>query len=115
MASGIGTPATSMAAPKVAVSAATGPTDRSIPPEMITKVIPRAMQALIEDCCKTFNRLGAVRNVGDIEAKTIEIRISPIRVPASRNLMLVKYVRMGPSGRRNGVAGDVRLGDLVGA
>jgi hypothetical protein len=36
-------------------------------------------------------------------------------VPASRNLMLVKYVRMGPSGRRNGVAGDVRLGDLVGA
>ena len=65
MASGTGTPATSIAAPSTADSAATGPTDRSIPPEMMTSVIPSAMQALIDDCCRMLMMFGAVRKVSD--------------------------------------------------
>ena len=110
----MGTPATIMAAPSTAVRAATGPTDRSIPPDMITSVIPNAMQALIEDCCSTFIRLGVVKNVGDMLAKTAEIRINPIGVPASRKRKLERSLVMGTSRRWNGVAGDVRLGDLAG-
>lgn len=53
-----------------------GPPDRSIPPGMITSVIPGAVQVLIESLFHTFNRLGAVRKFGDSKAETPGIRIS---------------------------------------
>ena len=87
MATGTGTPATSIAAASTPDSAATGPTDRSIPPEMITSVIPSAIQALIEDCCRILIRFGPVRNTELWVAKNPLIRINPSKVPASRNRM----------------------------
>ena len=49
-AKGTGTPCTIMEVDMTAENAATDPTERSIPPEMITSVMPSAMQALMVDC-----------------------------------------------------------------
>jgi len=50
-------------APTTAARANTDPTDRSIPPESITKVIPNAIMALIEICLKTFKKFDKVKNL----------------------------------------------------
>jgi hypothetical protein len=44
--------------------AITDPTDRSMPPEMITKVIPIATIAVMDVCRPMLNRFGALRNTG---------------------------------------------------
>ena len=49
---------------KDAPSAATAPTDRSIPPEMITSVWPIARMAVIEVCLETLTMLLRVRKCG---------------------------------------------------
>ena len=57
------------------------PTDRSIPPEMITNVMPAAITALIEVCSRTFSRLDTVRKYGlRIESRPPS-NSSPSRVP----------------------------------
>ena len=86
IASGTGTPEIIRVAPSTAESAAVGPTERSMPPEIITSVMPSAIKALIEDCCKIFSRFGRVKNTGDKKEKVIIIISSPIKVPASRRL-----------------------------
>ena len=68
------------------ITADVGATDKSIPPEMIISVIPSAMAALIDHCCRMLIRFGAAKNTGDSEAKTTTIKISPKSVPASRRL-----------------------------
>jgi hypothetical protein len=45
-----GTPLESIEAVITAENAAVDPTDKSMPPVMMTRVIPIAKQALIEDC-----------------------------------------------------------------
>ena len=79
-----GTPATINVADRTAESAAVGPTERSMPPEMMTSVIPRATQALMLDCCRMFMRFRSARNPGAMNAKTARIRSSPTTVPKSR-------------------------------
>ncbi len=64
MASAIGTPAAISTAAMTAAMAAVGPTDRSMPPEMMTSVMPSATQALIDDCCRMLRRLRSVRKFG---------------------------------------------------
>jgi hypothetical protein len=55
------------------------PTERSIPPVRITKVIPAEIIAFIEVCLSTFSILGAERNLGFIkDTKTANIK-SPIK------------------------------------
>jgi hypothetical protein len=48
----------------VPTSATTAPTDRSIPPIRITRVIPNARIALTEICWARSSRFSAVRNCG---------------------------------------------------
>ncbi|MNP39660.1 hypothetical protein D3C76_1332450 [compost metagenome] len=88
IASGTGTPATISVAPSTADNAAVGPTERSIPPEIITSVMPRAIMPLIDDCCKIFSRLGTVKKPGDSSEKVTTMISKPISVPASRRLNL---------------------------
>ena len=85
MATTIGAPPVSRLAAVTAAIAAVGPTERSMPPEMMTSVIPSAMQALIEDCCRMLRRFGAVRKVGASAEKITKMSTRPISVPASRS------------------------------
>ena len=84
--SATGSPATSIEADATAASAATGPTDRSMPPEMITSVMPIATQALMLDCCRMLMRLRSVRNTLDRLANTTTMSSRPASVPMSRRL-----------------------------
>jgi hypothetical protein len=79
-----GTPLESIDAEITAENAAVDPTDRSIPPVMITRVIPIAKQALIEDCWRMLTRLASVRNVGVKKENMTHISRRPSRVPDSR-------------------------------
>jgi hypothetical protein len=54
----------------------------------MTSVIPRAIMALIDDCCQIFSKLGNVKNTGDKKEKVRIIINRPISVPASRTLNL---------------------------
>ena len=51
-------------------SAAVEPTDRSKPPPMITKVIPMAITAMIEDCTRILVRLSGDRKRSVISVVT---------------------------------------------
>src|SRR5688572_9629859 len=64
-ASGTGTPWASRSAVQRPLSASRDPTDRSMPPEMITKVSPMPRMALMDDCWVTFRRLSALRKCGE--------------------------------------------------
>ena len=46
-------------------NAITEPTDRSIPPEIMINVIPRAMMLITAVCRATLERLGMVRKYGE--------------------------------------------------
>jgi hypothetical protein len=53
-----------MRIPKIKpVKATFEPTDKSMPPSKIMKVIPVAMVKLIETCCKMFNKLVGFRKL----------------------------------------------------
>jgi hypothetical protein len=62
-------------------SASTDPTDRSMPPEMITEVIPRARMARMEICWRTLNRFRRVKKKGERIDSTITRRTRPARGP----------------------------------
>ena len=64
-----------IAAALVAVSANRDPTDRSIPDVRITSVIPTAIMALTDVCCRMFNRLLTVKKFG-LMVETIAISTS---------------------------------------
>ena len=59
----IGAPAAISCRGHTAAMAAVGPTDRSMPPAMMTSVMPSATQALIEDCCRMLRRLALGQEV----------------------------------------------------
>src|SRR3954471_21924585 len=85
IATAIGAPAAISTAAITAAMAAVGPTDRSMPPEMMTSVMPSATQALIEDCWRILRRLPVVRKFGLRTEKTTTIARRPNSVPASRS------------------------------
>jgi len=57
------------------------PTDRSIPPEIITKVMPSAMTAIIEACRRMLNRFAAEKNDPDRQAPAITRSNRPAQTP----------------------------------
>jgi hypothetical protein len=61
--------------------ASTDPTDRSMPPEMITAVIPSARMAKTETCWRTLNRFRTVKKNGDRMESTTTRRIRPASGP----------------------------------
>ena len=46
------------------------PTDRSMPPEMMTKVMPTATTKLMEICWNTFRKFDGVKNTGVAMARS---------------------------------------------
>ena len=104
MATAIGTPAAISTAATTAAMAAVGPTDRSMPPAMMTSVMPSATQALIEDCWRMLRRLRSVRKFGLRTAKTTTIARRPNSVPASRRPKFRRTVD-GWCGRSGGAVG----------
>ena len=57
------------------------PTDRSIPPEMMTNVMPMAMTKFVEICCNTLSRLLPVRNTGCASCKSRHRTTRAMRIP----------------------------------
>src|SRR5215831_3003164 len=77
-------------------SAAVEPTERSKPPPMITKVMPRAITAMIEDCTRMLVRLSGERNRSVSSAVTAHNTISEI----SGMWPAIFKRRMSPADRR---------------
>jgi hypothetical protein len=65
IAKGIFTPFLRANAPIMALKARTDPTDKSIPPVMITHVIPTDTIPIIDTCLSMFNIFDSVRKCGD--------------------------------------------------
>src|SRR6185295_9066125 len=84
MAAGTGQPPCSAQASTTPESASSEPTDRSIPPERITNVIPRAMTALMLVCSITLSRFETERKCGVRTDKSPTSSTSPTSVPSSR-------------------------------
>ena len=62
-------------------SAMLEPTDRSMPPEMMTKVMPTATTKFSAICWNTFRKLLAVKNTGEAMARSRHSAASAIRMP----------------------------------
>ena len=74
---------------------------------MMTSVMPRATQALMLDCCRTFIRFRSARNPGAMSAKTARISSNPTTVPKSRT-----FTRKRGKGMRTGETVGVLI-DMV--
>ena len=59
----------------------TEPTDRSIPPVIMTKVTPRHTMPRADACRRMFSTLPAVRKAGSTIDATMMMSTSPIRTP----------------------------------
>ena len=57
------------------------PTDRSMPPVRMTKVMPAASTVLIEACCITIDRFWKLRNRPDMSSNTTPRMISTGSMP----------------------------------
>ena len=83
IATGMGMPLLTIK-PTVSVpeTATIAPTERSMPPKIITRVMPRARKTLLETCRSTVIKFSVVRNTGDtidkITHKTSNTNIMPI-------------------------------------
>ena len=69
----------------MAEAARTEPTDRSMPPVRMTKVIPAASTMLIDACCMTIDRLFTVRNLPESSSKPMPSRMSTGSMPSAVN------------------------------
>ena len=79
---GAGRPLSSASARPIPAKASTDPTDRSMPPEMITNVIPMATMAFRAVCSSTLSRFETVRKCG-VAAHRIAHSVSrPANVPS---------------------------------
>jgi hypothetical protein len=70
--------------PRIATMAAAAriePTDRSMPPVRMTKVIPAARTVLIEACCITIERFWKLRNRPDMSSNTMPRMMSTGSMP----------------------------------
>src|SRR5258706_13098235 len=65
-------------------NASTDPTERSMPPEMITNVMPTATMALMAVCSSTFSRFETVRKCGVAAHRIRQSAIRPAKVPSCR-------------------------------
>ena len=63
------------------VTAMFEPTERSMPPEMMTNVMPMAMTKFVEICCKTLSRLLLVRNTGCANCRSRHSTTSAMSMP----------------------------------
>ena len=59
------------------------PTDRSMPPEMMTKVMPTATTKLMEICWNTFRKLLTVKNTGEAMVRSRHSAARAIRMPST--------------------------------
>ena len=59
------------------------PTDRSMPPEMMTKVMPTATTKLMEICWNTLRKLEEVKNTGEAMARSRHSASSAITMPST--------------------------------
>ena len=82
IASGAGSPAWSERASGMPDNARIDPTDRSMPPDTMTNVMPTATIALIDVCSRTFSRFETVRKWGVAAQSTTESATSPANVPS---------------------------------
>ena len=57
------------------------PTERSIPPRIMTSVIPRARYILFDTCRSTDRRLSVVRKTGEAKLRITEIITSTAIIP----------------------------------
>ena len=69
-------------------SANSEPTERSIPPVRMTKVMPKEISALTETCRSRFDRLDGLRNVGLRTVKMTNSSTRPKSGPSLRNRFL---------------------------
>ena len=70
-------------------NAAEEPTERSISPVRMTKVIPMATIRVIDTCLVTFSRFLELKKKGDINEKTT-IRITRIRISPNSPLSIFR-------------------------
>src|SRR5712691_4659516 len=111
MAAPVGQPARNAAASTTPASASSEPTERSMPPERITKVIPTAITALMLVCSATLSRLETDRKCGVSSESNAARATSPTSVPSSRaRRAAVAPVSTRPSTRlAQGEGEDLRL------
>ena len=75
-----GSPETLKPIANVPDTATIEPIDKSIPPEIITSVIPKASNALVDTCLKMFIPLLTVKNLSVKSVTIIQIAIKPIKI-----------------------------------
>ena len=80
----VGQPAAISAAVVTAVMPQTLPTDKSIPPVIITIASPMTTMPMNEKLRESLIRLSVVRNVGAANASNADMIASAIKIPASR-------------------------------
>ena len=107
-------------APTTVASASTEPTDRSMPPMRMTKVMPTARIVLMEIWPRMRRKLSAVAKYGATTANTSVMRMSATPTPASRSEMRMTRFASGIAGaggaasawvsRRRSCASPVVLG-----
>lgn len=71
------------------VNARVEPTDKSMPPVRMTKVIPKAIMALIDTCLNTLKMLEIAKKLGFRMLTTIIRRINPINGPSFEMISFV--------------------------
>jgi hypothetical protein len=78
-------------APTIAAKANTEPTDKSIPPERMTKVIPNAIVALIEICLSILNKFETDRNQSERIENSITIPINPKMIGNLLKIITIRF------------------------
>ena len=87
MAIGNGCPSCSSVPSTTPATATIDPTDRSIPPDRMTNVMPTATMALMLVCCAMLSRFDTVRKCGVSAHNTAHSPSSPMSVPNRRALI----------------------------
>lgn len=72
-------------------SASVDPTDKSIPPEIITQVIPTATIAMIDTCLNTFKIFEAVKKYGDTKDRIMLKEITPTNAKKALDLVMSRF------------------------
>ena len=81
-------------------SAITVPTDRSMPPPMITNVMPTVITPMIEAEVRMVSMFERVRNVSAVTTPTMPSSTSTATRPRLRTGAAVQQPRSGPAERR---------------
>src|SRR5690349_6571855 len=115
MATGQAIPTPIRIATSIPDSAATLPTDRSIPEVRITTVIPIATMPVRLDCCSRFARFCDVRNCGAVTDATTNSAMK-MNSRLNRTMMFCRRVRAVPAAMVGaGTAGSLSRSVIVGS